>query len=72
MQHRIPPPQQAVDVSLGSTNPWGQDIAYNVEHVFIENGREVRKMPIKMNNQTIWVDCVSELMIPDQKKTSIP
>lgn len=34
------------------------EIAYNVEHVFNENGREVRKMPIKMGDETIWVDCV--------------
>ena len=32
------------------------DIAYDVEHVFNENGREVRKMPIKMGDDTIWVD----------------
>ena len=30
------------------------EIVYNVEHVFSENGREVRKMPIKMGNETIW------------------
>ncbi len=34
------------------------NIQYNVEHVFEENGREVRKMPILVNGQTMWVDCV--------------
>jgi hypothetical protein len=38
----------------------GAEIAYNVEHVFNENGREVRKMPIKMGDETIWVDCVDQ------------
>jgi hypothetical protein len=33
------------------------EIAYNVEHVFNENSREVRKMPIKMGEETLWVDC---------------
>ena len=36
------------------------DIAYDVEHVFNENGREVRKMPIKMGDDTIWVDVKKE------------
>eukprot|EP00092_Neocalanus_flemingeri_P016495 GFUD01017849.1.p1 GENE.GFUD01017849.1~~GFUD01017849.1.p1 ORF type:complete len:1547 (+),score=557.86 GFUD01017849.1:282-4922(+) len=35
-----------------------EKIAYNVEHVFIENGREVRKMPVEINGETIWVECV--------------
>jgi hypothetical protein len=34
------------------------EIAYNVEHVFTENGKVVRKMPIKMGEETIWVDCM--------------
>jgi len=36
------------------------EIAYNVEHVFIENGKEVRKMPISHEGQTIWVECVGQ------------
>ena len=36
----------------------GEKIAYNVEHVFIEDGREVRKMPVEINGETIWVECV--------------
>jgi len=38
----------------------GKDnIAYNVEHVFKdENGREVRKMPVEIEGETIWVECV--------------
>ena len=38
----------------------GQEIAYDVEHVFQENGKEVRKMPIKMGNNTFWVDVVDK------------
>ena len=34
------------------------DIAYNVEHVFNENGREVRKMPILIGDHTFWADVV--------------
>ena len=33
-------------------------IAFNVEHVFVEHGREVRKMPVEINGETIWVECV--------------
>ena len=37
----------------------GPDIQYNVEHTYKENGKMVRKMPIKLGNgQTIWSDCV--------------
>ena len=36
------------------------EIAYDVEHIFNENGREVRKMPIKMGDDTIWVDVKNE------------
>ena len=39
------------------------EIAYNVEHVFNENSREVRKMPIKMGEETLWVDCVDQVKI---------
>ena len=39
----------------------GSEIQYNVEHVFEEDGREVRKMPIKVNGETLWVDCVPQV-----------
>ena len=53
-------------VELGGQRQFGgpqqmnnsEKIAYNVEHVFIENGREVRKMPVEINGETIWVECV--------------
>lgn len=32
----------------------------NVEHQFNDNGKVVRKMPIKMGNQVMWVDCADE------------
>merc|ERR1719369_271034 len=36
-----------------------ENIAYNVEHVFKdEYGKEVRKMPVEINGETIWVECV--------------
>ena len=35
-----------------------QGIAYEVEHVFNEKGKEVRRMPIKTSTGTIWVDVV--------------
>ena len=38
----------------------GSEIQYNVEHVFEEDGREVRKMPIKVNGATLRVDCVPQ------------
>jgi len=45
----------------GPPQPQTKDgnIAYNVEHVFKdENGREVRKMPVEIDGETIWVECV--------------
>jgi hypothetical protein len=35
-----------------------QQILYNVEYLFHEDGKEVRKVPIEMNGETIWVECV--------------
>ena len=32
-------------------------IAYDVEHVFKEDGKEVRKTPVLINNETVWVEC---------------
>ena len=54
--HRPPgPPGQ------GPNDPTkSQEIAYEVEHVFNENGKEVRKMPIKMGTSTYWVDVVDK------------
>jgi hypothetical protein len=31
-----------------------------VEYIFDEDGKQVRKVPIEMNGQTIWVECVEE------------
>jgi len=33
-------------------------IVYNVEYLFEEDGKEVRKVPIEMNGETIWVESV--------------
>ena len=40
------------------------NIAYDVEHVFVENGKEVRKMPVLINNETVWVECVPNANSP--------
>ena len=47
------------------------DIAYDVEHVFNENGKEVRKMPIKMGTATYWVDVVDKKPEVPEGKTGI-
>ena len=31
---------------------------YGVEHIFEENGKEVRKMPLLVQGQTMWVETV--------------
>ena len=36
------------------------EIRFNIEHEFEENGKKVRKMPINLNGQTIWVDCAEQ------------
>ena len=44
-------------------NTTGRDpnIQYNIEHVFNdEQGNEVRKMPVMINNSTVWVDVVTD------------
>ena len=55
----VPGPAQQSNVP--NTTP-GQDpnIQYNIEHVFIENGKEVRKMPVMIDNNTVWVDVVDQ------------
>lgn len=50
------PPQQVA--AVGQAQQKKDNIAYGVEHVFMENGKEVRKMPIDIDGQTIWVECV--------------
>merc|ERR1719397_835737 len=52
-----PPRPTSPSRSPDSPDPSG-NIAHNVEHVFLENGRGVRKMPVQINNETIWVECV--------------
>ena len=50
------------DIIYEWTFPKGSEIQYNVEHVFEDmDGRELRKMPIKMNEETLWVDCVPQV-----------
>ena len=45
-----------------SSYPQGSEILYNIEHIFQEeDGRVVRKMPIKVNGATLWVDCVPQV-----------
>uniref|UniRef100_A0A0K2UJS5 Putative LOC100642437 [Bombus terrestris] n=1 Tax=Lepeophtheirus salmonis TaxID=72036 RepID=A0A0K2UJS5_LEPSM len=51
-------PQQQQRPPQFVQSPPQNEIAYDVEHIFMENGREVKKMPIKFGDKTIWVDCV--------------
>ena len=55
-QPRPPPPPQPVVQQQQPQN----EIMLNVEHHFTDNGKIVRKMPIKMGDQIIWVDCADE------------
>ena len=41
-------------------NPDGSEFLYNVEHIFEEDGKIVRKMPIKIGNETMWVETVNQ------------
>ena len=59
MRLPMPPPPQP--------EPQQNEIHYNIGHVFEENGKKVRKMPINLNGQTIWVDC-AEQPLGDQNK----
>ena len=36
------------------------EIQFNIVHVFEENGKKVRKMPINLNGQTIWINCAEQ------------
>ncbi len=54
------PPQQQQPPPPPQSEPQQAEIQYNIEHVFEENGKKVRKMPINLNGQTIWVDCAEQ------------
>ena len=47
------------------------NIAYDVEHVFVENGKEVRKMPVLINGETVWVECVPNSPSVEQQEAEI-
>ena len=51
-------------------HPLVQQPMYNVEHVFEEDGREVRKMPIKVNGDAIWVDCMPQSTLDNSASDS--
>ena len=53
---------QQQPVSNVPVNTLGRDpnIQYNIEHVFQEHGKEVRKMPVMIDNSTVWVDVVDQ------------
>ena len=55
VQHQQP-------VSNVPVNTIGKDpnIQYDIEHVFMEHGKEVRKMPAMIDNNTVWVDVVNQ------------
>ena len=36
------------------------EVKLNVVHHFMDNGKLVKKMPIEMEGQIIWVDCADE------------
>ena len=58
-----PQPQQVQHQVMHQGQPGGgqtNEIMLNVEHHFTDNGKIVRKMPIKMGDQIIWVDCADE------------
>ena len=46
-------------------------IAYDVEHVFKEDGKEVRKMPVLINGETVWVECVPNAASVEQQESEI-
>ena len=53
--------------------PPPQDIMYNVEHLFEENGKQVKKVPIKLDNgETMWVDSLDSLGKVDENSFSMP
>ena len=68
VQRQVARPTQAIPQhqQQNSTN-----IAYDVEHVFVENGKEVRKMPVLINGDTVWVECVPNSPTVEQQETEI-
>ena len=62
-------PPSVLPVQTVQVNP--TNIAYDVEHVFVENGREVRKMPVLVNNETVWVDCIPHSPSVEQRDNHI-
>ena len=47
--------------SSGGVAQQSSELQYDVEHVFIENGKTVRKMPVKIDEKTVWVECVDNV-----------
>lgn len=66
-----PPQQPPQPPPMPSAQQPQSEIAYNVEHVFTENGKTVRKMPILMGDQTIWVDCVTSVAAEDSQNSML-
>lgn len=54
-QQQVRPPTQP---PVGP-RPENSEVLYNVEHLFEEDGKMVRKMPIKVGDETIWVETVN-------------
>ena len=46
-------------------------ITYDVEHVFLEDGKEVRKVPVKVGSNTYGVDVVDRRPEAPQSESSI-
>jgi len=51
-----PPQQSQTVVPIVQQQQQGNSILYGVEHIFHENGKDVSKMPILINGQTMWVE----------------
>ena len=44
---------------------------WNHQHVFVENGKEVEKMPVLINKETVWVECVPNSPTVEQQEAEI-
>ena len=48
-----------------------EEVKLNIEHHFMDNGKLVKKMPIEMEGQIIWVDCADEEQVPKDDKNNL-
>ena len=58
---QLPQRPQVIARTPIPANGQSDPVMLNVEHVFTDkSGKQVRKMPVDINGETVWVECVDQ------------